>query len=387
MDVAVTQETTIDAARALVPLIHKERADGEAQAQLTSKVISACGRAGLFRMTAPREVGGLESSIAEVIAVTEMVSAADPAVGWYIQNCVPVSRVVAFLGEAEREAVFANPNVNFGNGGQNQGKAIPDGDGYKLTGRWPVVTGVASSEWSGLIGTVMEGDAPRMIGGNPDIRTFVVPTKALDISNTWQDVTAMRGTGSNMVVAQDVHVEEAFTHSAVSSLVIDRPYFWTPPVFLALPPVAATVIGVLSTAIETVTEALKGHTASVTGIARRDQTASQELIAHCRFTYRSLRAGLFDVAGIIDDAAAQGERLTDAQRAEVYATCMLICEEGAALASRIYTGGTRDAFLKDNPVERALKDLHAIGYVMASFRHLVHSSGRVMLGGEHDPGL
>jgi len=49
--------------------------------------------------------------------------------------------------------------------------------------------------------------------------------------------------------------------------------------------------------------------------------------------------------------------------------------------------GTRDAFVLGHPLEAALKDLHAIAYARSAVRFVVHSSGRVLLGGEHDHGL
>jgi len=383
----MSQESIVEMARSLVPLINQERPDGDCQAQLTSNVVTACGEAGLFRMTAPREVCGLESTMTDIVQATEVVSGVDPAVGWYIQNSVPVSRIVASLEREAREAVFAHRNVNFGNASQNQGLAVADGEGFRLSGQWPVVTGVASSEWSGMVGTVTDGGEPRLIDGNPDVRTFIVPTESLEVLDTWKGVTAMRGTGSNAVVARDIFVPDAFVYSTQQPVLIDRPYFHTSSIVFNLPPVAATVIGVLTTAIEAVTQALSQHTASVTGVARRDQPASQEFIAQCRMSFRGMRASLYEISAKVDEAIACGSEITPEMRADLYAICMLICEEGAALASRIYTCGTRDAFMRDNAVELALKDLHAIGYVMAAFRNLVHSAGRVMLGGQHDPGL
>jgi hypothetical protein len=56
------------------------------------------------------------------------------------------------------------------------------------------------------------------------------------------------------------------------------------------------------------------------------------------------------------------------------------------MASDVFAGGTRDAFMRGDAMEVGLRDLHAIGYIMASVRFIVHSAGRVTLGGEPEPG-
>jgi len=69
----------------------------------------------------------------------------------------------------------------------------------------------------------MDGDTPRPMNGAPDGRLFLVPTTAIEISPTWQEAAAMRGTGSNAVSVHDVFVAESFAHTPAKPLTIDRP--------------------------------------------------------------------------------------------------------------------------------------------------------------------
>lgn len=72
---------------------------GEKRARLTDEVVSAVGQAGLFRLFAPQEVGGLEASPPTALAAIEAVSTADPAVGWCIGNSQPICLAAGFLGQ------------------------------------------------------------------------------------------------------------------------------------------------------------------------------------------------------------------------------------------------------------------------------------------------
>lgn len=50
--------------------------------------------------------------------------------------------------------------------------------------------------------------------------------------------------------------------------------------------------------------------------------------------------------------------------------------------SRLYAQGTRAAFIQGNPVERALRNLHAIAFSLQFLRPLYDDAGRVYLGGK-----
>jgi indole-3-acetate monooxygenase len=86
----------------LQPLIRQHLVEGEQRARLTNEVVTAVGQAGLFRLYAPREVGGLEVPPPVALAVIEAVSAADPAVGWYMLNSTPACLAAASLPERAR---------------------------------------------------------------------------------------------------------------------------------------------------------------------------------------------------------------------------------------------------------------------------------------------
>ncbi len=87
----------VTAALELQPIIRKYLGKGEQEARLVNEVFAAVGQAGIFRLFAPHEVGGLEASPAVALAAIEAVSAADPAVGWCIGNSQPACLAVGWL--------------------------------------------------------------------------------------------------------------------------------------------------------------------------------------------------------------------------------------------------------------------------------------------------
>ncbi len=69
-------------------------------------------------------------------------------------------------------------------------------------------------------------------------------------------------------------------------------------------------------------------------------------------------------------------------KAEVYASSFYALDVVRETMSRLYAEGTRDAFLQGNPVERALRNIHAIVFGLQSVRPCYDAAGRVFLGGE-----
>ncbi|MGY8805925.1 MAG: acyl-CoA dehydrogenase family protein, partial [bacterium] len=81
--------TLIQAARDLRELIESEADAIESDCTLSKPVVDAIEKAGLFRLSTPKEIGGLEADVDTVQAVCEEISFADGATGWaFTQNTI-----------------------------------------------------------------------------------------------------------------------------------------------------------------------------------------------------------------------------------------------------------------------------------------------------------
>ncbi|RLA41141.1 MAG: hypothetical protein DRQ64_03015 [Gammaproteobacteria bacterium] len=367
----------------LQPLIVEHRREGEINARLASEVVSAVGKAGMFRMFAPKEVGGLELTPSEAFRATVTISAADPAVSWYIVNSMAGCMIAAALPEAERKALFVEPDRNFGFSAVALAKATPVDGGYRLNGTWPVVTGCNDSLWCALAGIVHEGDTPRLLAnGRPDARIFLVPTDQLEIDQTWQYAAAMRGTGSNQANAKDIFVPEVLAHSPGSAALIDRPLFRSAPSLLTLPIFAAVAVGVLQGAIDAASGEIKSKVSSITGKALRDQTETQLVIADASAALRAIRAGSLEAFDKVWEGLKSGKPISNELKAEMYSSSFYAGDVAREMVSRLYTKGSRAAFMQGHALERCLSNIHAVVAAIDARRGFHHSAGSVMLGGE-----
>ncbi|MBV1879572.1 MAG: acyl-CoA dehydrogenase family protein [Pseudomonadales bacterium] len=373
------EESIVDVARTLKPLIVEQRNAGEKRARLMPEVVEAVGKAGFFRLFAPQEVGGLEVSLTDAFAATVEISSADPAVGWYMVNSMGACMMSAKLPEEQRNTLFAEPDRNFGFSAVALARAKPTEGGFLLNGSWPVVTGCEDSKWCALMGMATDGEGIRMLNGRPDVRFFLVPTAELKISQTWQNAAAMRGTGSNQADAENLFVPDVMAVSPADELVINRPVFRTSGI-VTLPIFAAVAIGVLKGALESATTEIKAKVSSMTGKALKDQVETQIAVADADAAMRAILAGCLAATRQVDARFAVDEALSDEEKAAVYASGFYAGDVARQVISNLYTKGSRAAFMQGHALERSLANIHAIISAIDARRSLHHASGGILLG-------
>lgn len=378
----MSSQSVVEAARALQPLISEHRRAGELRARLVPEVVAAVGKAGLFRLFAPREAGGLEVAPPEAFLATAEIAAADPAVSWYMVNSIPACMAAAIIPETERRQLFADPERNFGFSAVALATARPAAGGYRLNGSWPVVTGCEDARWCALAARVVAEDGPRLVNGRPEVRLFLVPTEQLEIAQTWQHAAAMRGTGSNLVSVRDLFVPDTLAPIPGSTPCIDRPLFRHSPMVLTLPIFAAAAVGVLQGAIQAATHEIKSKVSSVTGRALRDQTETQIAIADATAALRAIRAGCVETYAAVWRAVSAGEPVTSELKAELYASSFYAGDVAREMISTLYVKGSRAAFMQGHALERCLSNIHAIIAAIDARRGFHHSAGAVLLGAE-----
>jgi alkylation response protein AidB-like acyl-CoA dehydrogenase len=253
---------------------------------------------------------------------------------------------------------------------------------YFVSDQWPVASYCEDATWCALSGIVMEGDTPRLRNGYPDSRMFLSAPQTWRLFPPGKEAAAMRGTGSNQVRVHDVFVPEEFAHSPTKPLLIDRPAYRLSYVLLFAPMGAVLACGVLRTALDSAVEALSSKVSTFSGKILREQAPIQELIARSYAALRAARLDFITAMNAVWEIARTGADVPLKLKAEVYASSFYALDLVREAISRLYAEGTRDAFLQGNPVERALRNIHAIVFGLQSARPFYEAAGRVYLGGE-----
>lgn len=197
-------------ARALVPLIRECADEADRERRLPTRVARAMAAAGLYKVAAPRSIGGGECDPRTQIETIEIVSAADGAAGW---NLMIGIENMGFLGAAlpleVARKLYADEGLIVSGALNPLGRATPVPGGYRVTGQWPFASGCHNAGWfwGQCMVTTDGGELAKSEGGGAILREALIPSSEFEILDTWH-VSGLRGSGSHDVVARDVFVPE-----------------------------------------------------------------------------------------------------------------------------------------------------------------------------------
>src|SRR5262245_1122958 len=192
----------LDAVRALGPAIRDAADRIERDRRLPRELVDALSTAGIFRLLVPRAFGGLEAEPVTMLAVLEEVARADGSAGWCAMIGATSAVLSAYLPEDVARAIHGQGRPT-GGVFAPLGRAVADGDAFRVTGRWPFASGCEHCDWLMAGALVVDDGRPRLLpNGQPDARLFFLPAHEVRIDDTW-NVAGLRGTGSHDIVVED----------------------------------------------------------------------------------------------------------------------------------------------------------------------------------------
>jgi len=372
----------LEAARAVAPVVAAGRARADRDAQLAPDVVAALGRAGLFRLVAPREVGGWEASLPEQLDVFEELGAADPSAAWCVSNAGVAARAGAWLGDEARAAVFADPAACYSFSNLVAGTATAVDGGYRLEGRWSVVSGSAHCDWAVLGARVVpDGTAAGAHGEPASVRWMLVPAADLSLERSWDDASAMRGTGSHTLVVHDAFVPEHLAHSWERPVRSTGVLYTLRQTSVTATTAAATSLGALRAALGELVGTLSSYRSSLDDAAPREWANVQLTVAELDATRRAAWAGLRTAADDVWAAAGAGG-VPAPVRAALFASADHAVQVSLASVSRAFVCGTGGVLRRGHPLELALRDVHGMAVNWERIRRMIFDAGGVLLGQE-----
>ncbi len=369
-----TSVDVVGRALELVPLLEKHRGFSEEHARAAPEVIDACREAGLFAMAAPVEVGGLEATLADQFQVGAIISAVDPGVAWCVMNSVVCSRAGAWIDPQYWPTVYASLGT-FGNGASPTGILEPVDGGCMLSGSWPLMTGVLDAQWA-AVNCMLSGPDGRRV-----VRQAIIPTESLTIDRVWDTAVAMRGSGSQQVaLPHSIFVPSGLIVDTNDRARIDRPLYRHSTLSSIVGINTGIVVGLLESGISSAALELKNKVSSIFGMEAASNAAIQELMADAFVALSHLRLGAKAALDTAWEYLERDELPPVELRAAITGAQFHGVDVARDIISRLYARSSRAAFFAGHPLERALRDVHAVAYGIETLRPMHYDVGRVALG-------
>jgi alkylation response protein AidB-like acyl-CoA dehydrogenase len=131
--------------------------------------------AGVFGMAMPRAWGGSELDPLTQFRVIEALAMADGSVGWCAMIGCDGGYVTAFLDQDVARAMYSDLLVPTGAAATTTGQAVRVPGGYRVSGRFPFVSGCHHCQWLWLGCIVLENGVARVDGnGVPETRQCLI---------------------------------------------------------------------------------------------------------------------------------------------------------------------------------------------------------------------
>jgi alkylation response protein AidB-like acyl-CoA dehydrogenase len=339
---------------------------------------------GLFRIWTPRAFGGFEMDPVSVMRVVEEVARLDSAAGWNLQLATGIVPFFAwFPDEGVEEMWGENPDLILGGTLFPPGTAVPVEGGYRVSGRWPFVSGCHHCSWFLGPALIMDGDQPRHgADGSPVQLIVAYRAEEAEILDTWHTV-GMRGTGSHDVVAKDVFVPTRRS-TLLAPLTKPAKAFTGPlyrlTIWTAVAALSAPALGIARAAIDALLDLSKKKIPSYTQTTLRDRPVAQFQAAHAEASLGAARAYLHESLRQAWESALQEQMISLEQKINIQLASSFAMQACARAVELVHAAAGTSAIRLEHPFEKHFRDVHVVTQHAFASASRYESVGKLLFG-------
>lgn len=369
----------LHAVRELAPAIAGRAAEIEAARRMPGDLLDDLKAAGCFRMLRPPSHGGMGAGFPTAMRVWEALGRADASVGWTVMIGAASWVDLASLSAPTFDDLFASaPDAITAGAISPSGSIVATDGGYRVDGRWGFVSGCEHADW--LFGNCIDGS----VDGEPQMRITVFRPDEVVIEDTW-NVLGMRGTGSHHVHVDGLFVPAERTFGLMGdSRCIDMPITRTPPPQLISMAVASVAIGVANGALDDIVGIAADKVPLLDHASLGANPLFQHDLAVADTELRAARALLYDAADEMWTTAEQRSPFTPEQRARIRAAAVWVTARAVAVVDAAYHAGGSSSLYVDSPLQRRLRDIHALTQHFIIKRDTFRNAGAILAGRDVD---
>jgi alkylation response protein AidB-like acyl-CoA dehydrogenase len=344
--------TLLDRIDGITGLVREQADEIEAQRRISDDVVAAIRGTGLNRGMIPKELGGDQLHLLDMLEAIEHLAAADGSTGW----CAAIgSGSNLFAGFLDRDAageVFAD--VDSGNAGMFGpfGQARPTGDGtYEMSGRWPFSSNCLHSTWIG-VGTFFLDESGEP---NPIPRVVYVPMSDVDVEETWT-AQGLCGTGSHHTKVTSWTTKMGYSTSLIDQAWADGPMYRMPMFCNLAPALGIVPLGIARGALDEVGRMVREGSSSTRATLVDDPFGmSDYAVASARL--QAARSGIEAAAARAWDLAERGEPVDKVTQAKLMLAVNQGCDVAVEVTGTAHRLAGGPAAYAGHVLLRALRDV------------------------------
>lgn len=381
----------------LLPRITAQAAKADITRSVDPEVIKEIKKTDLMRLSATRNIGGVEARMSAIAAELEAIAGCCSSTAWCLWNHLCVFHFIcAQLGPAGIEtlkSIVANREwVSFPAGAGTSVRGRRHGDDVIINGRASFASGSRYGDWAACLFALESEDGKK--GERPDLRFTVVRTDApgVSVDATWFSMS-LRASATDHINYQNVSVPVTL----LRPFPIDFRYTFREPDFAVIAPryredwvalsvlwLGAQAVGLASAALEETCAGLSGRVA-IYGVKVDERPAVQLHIGEAAAAISAARAAVYTGCAETDARIDAGQTPTEAEYLRQLSypmTALRLCDEAMRLLLRVQGGnGLREG----GAFERRYRDFQAMPlHINAHPDRVAELLGKFVLGLTND---
>jgi alkylation response protein AidB-like acyl-CoA dehydrogenase len=220
--------------------------------------------------------------------------------------------------------------------------------------------------------------------GDPEVRAVCVPTAQATIVDTWE-VSGLVGTGSHDVVLEQVFVPGEYTSPFGPGMMAQSKHcqglLYRYPLYASAGlQVSAVALGIAQGAVDACLELAQCKRLTGTTDLLRDRPLFHMRLAEAVALVRSARVWLHAALQQTWEAMRASGQVSFTERTDVLLAAANATRSAAVAVDMVYTAAGGTANYRHSPLQRALRDIHAVTQHIMTAPQQYESAGRMLLG-------
>lgn len=362
MDSGLSAKALVDKAHAARAFLREHAEEANALRRPPEKVRAFMKESGFSRIWMPRRFGGAEGSLRAGSDMLRALAHGCGSTSWItVQNALHNLMLCNWPVQAQEDVWGTAPDALLSGiliPGIGKATAVPGG--YRLSGRWPFVSGVEVADW-----VIFTGDCLGEDGQTKELH-FVIPKDEIEVLDTWYTI-GLRASSSQDVKVNDVFVP---SHRTVSEAALkggangaaaelyEGACYKVPPYAIFGCFIGSAALGIAEAAVDHYVSNARKRAATMgkgTGIA--SFTTQQVKIAEAQSAVLAARQVIYSALDDAEAMARNGAPTTEEDRTRFRALAAYANKLVTAAGATVLEAGGGGVIYERNPVARCISDL------------------------------
>lgn len=381
-----THAELVQRAEGLISVLRRRAPQTDDMRRLPDETRRDLRAAGLARIFQPARYGGCQAHLSGMVDILTTLGRGCGSTTWCLAQYIGHNFMVAQWPERAQEEVWGSSPQNLCSGIfiPLLGSATKVRGGYRLSGRYPFVSGVKTCDWCLFAAMVDRGP-----GAEREERYFLLRQGDFDILDTWDSI-GLRGSASHDVKVENVFIPTYRTlplrqlrgGEKSPGRKVNRAALYRSPSYMTFGILISSVsVGIADGIVRDYVEQVKDRVALMSGTALRDQALQHTKISEATMAVEAAKALLLRNCDEIMQILESGGLPSYEQRAKYRAAGAYAGKLAFQAANLIWDAGGGRGVYMTNPIARAYRD------ICTTTRHFTHiwdtngaTHGRVKVG-------